>query len=131
MKKVFIMVVTTLMLATANLEAGNKVAGNKNAADFKVEINMESLKRALNLKYNQVEAMEAASNQLYFGVKYAKSNDPMKQSARLNKALTNNLRMVHGVLDAKQYRDYLALLNATFINKGLDKALYYQDRAEK
>lgn len=130
MKKVIFMVVASLMIATANVEAGNKVNEKKNTADFVIDINMTSLTRALNLKYYQVEQMAEASDRLYRNVKFAKSSNPVKQSERLYKALSNNLRVAHEVLDENQYRAYLKILNSTFVNKGLDKALYYQDLAE-
>ena len=130
MKKVIFMVVASLMIATANVEAGNKVNEKKNTADFVIDINMTSLTRALNLKHYQVDDMATASDRLYRNVKYAKSSNPVKQSERLNKALRNNLKVAHKVLDDNQYRAYLKILNSTFMNKGLDKALYYQDLAE-
>ena len=130
MKKVIFMVVASLMIATANVEAGNKADDKKNTSDFVIDINMTSLTRALNLKYYQVDQMAKASARLYRNVKFAKSSNPVKQSERLYKALSNNLRVAHEVLDENQYRDYLKLLNSTFVNKGLDKALYYQDLAE-
>jgi hypothetical protein len=37
----------------------------------------------------------------------------------LDKAVTKNLYNMRQVLDAKQYRTYLMLLNATFTNRGL------------
>lgn len=130
MKKVFFVVVASLMMATTNLEAGVKSEKN-NDVDFNIDINMNSLTRYLNLKYNQMEGMEEANRQLYYGVKFAKSSNPIKQSVKLNNAVKNNLRNVHKVLTPKQYRDYLNMLNTTFINKGLDKVFYYQDLAEK
>ena len=132
MKKVMLMVVASMLLATTNVEAGEKKYSQKNDVDFTLDINMDALSRFLNLKYYQEKDMETACIMLYHGVKSSgRASNKEKQCERLNKTVKRNLMTTRKVLNDKQYREYLAILNTTFANKGLDKVLYYDMLAEK
>lgn len=129
MKKVMYLV-AALMVAATNVNAEEKV-NQENAADFNINIRVSSLSRYLNLNAEQREIMESASEQFSYEVSCSRSKNPVKQSARLNKAVLRNIAFAHKVMTPDQYRTYLNVLNQTIVNKGLDKVLYYEDTAEK
>ena len=54
-----------------------------------------------------------------------------KRGARMQKALNINLSYAHKFLDAGQYRKYLALMNNSLKNKGLDTLLSEEEYASK
>lgn len=132
MKKVFILAASAIMMASAaNLKAeennSNLMAENVEGVapiNYTVHMNMRSLSRCLNLTDDQIEVMSYASD--YFKADIAKvaTEEDMARPEAVRKAINRNLKLVRNVLEDKQYRDYLALLNRTLNNKGLSTLLY-------
>lgn len=132
MKKVFFMVVAAMMIATTNVKANeNGYDYWQKEIDYTMNFKFESLANYLNLKYNQMEALEGASRQLRSDIYRLRKVKPAKQTERMNEAIARNLRVAHKVLDQNQYRAYVSLLNFTFTNKGLIQILNANELAEK
>lgn len=125
MKKMIIAVAAVIMMATANVSAQEKVETVNNATpiNYDFNINMRSLSRYLNLSQDQMEVMEYASENFGFSVKRLERTKAEKRGQRMQKALNINLSYAHKFLDANQYRKYLALMNNSLKNKGLDALL--------
>lgn len=126
MKKVFIMAAIALM-ATASVKAEEK---NQDAVrvDYNINMNVRSLSRCLNLNGEQADVMEYASDMLREEVSRVRFSKEEKKAARLKRAIAHNLSIAHKHLEDKQYRSYLALLNQTLNNKGLNSILINEEQ---
>ena len=132
MKKMIIAVVAIIM-ATANINAQEKLdtVNNVTPINYDFNINMRSLSRYLNLSADQMDAMEYASDNFGYSVKRLERTKVEKRVARMQKALNINLAFAHKFLDDAQYRKYLALMNNSLRNKGLDTLLNEEGLASK
>ncbi len=134
MKKVII-AVAAIMMATANVNAQEKVENvninNATPINYEFNVNMRSLSRFLNLTEDQEEIMEYASDNFKYSLKRVERSKEEKRGARMQAALNTNLAYAHKVLDDKQYRKYLSLMNNSLRNKGLDTLLYNESLASK
>lgn len=133
MKKVFILAASAIMMASAaNLKAeennnSNLMTENVEGVapiNYTVHMNMRSLSRCLNLTDDQVEVMSYASDNFKADIAKVATEEDMARPEAVRKAINRNLKLVRNVLEDKQYRDYLALLNRTLNNKGLSTLLY-------
>lgn len=126
MKKVFIMAAIALM-ATASVKAEEK---NQDAVrvDYNINMNVRVLSRCLNLNGEQADVMEYASDMLREEVSRVRFSKEEKKAARLKRAIAHNLSIAHKHLEDKQYRSYLALLNQTLKNKGLNSILINEEQ---
>lgn len=116
------MMVAAMMMMTGVANASNaKSYVGDDAADYSININMKSLSRTLFLDDDQALDMEIASKRLSRSIKKAEKMDGSKQSEIVTKAINSNLRAAHKVLDAKQYHDYVTIMNITLNNTGLAK----------
>lgn len=128
-----IIAVVAIMMAAATINAQEKVetVNNVTPVNYNFNINMRSLSRYLNLSQDQMEVMEYASDNFGYSVKRLKRTKVEKRGARMQKALNINLAFAHKCLDEVQYRKYLALMNNSLKNKGLDTLLSEEEYASK
>lgn len=126
MKKVFIMAAIALM-ATASVKAEEK---NQDAVrvDYNINMNVRALSRCLNLNGEQADVMEYASDMLREEVSRVRFSKEEKKAARLKRSIAHNLSIAHKHLEDKQYRSYLAMLNLTLNNKGLNSILINEEQ---
>lgn len=132
MKKMII-AVAAIMMAAANINAQEKLdtVNNVTPINYDFNINMRSLSRYLNLSADQMDVMGYASENFGYSVKRLKRTKVEKRGARMQKALNINLAFAHKCLDEVQYRKYLALMNNSLRNKGLDNLLKEEGLASK
>ena len=106
--------VAMLSMTTAFAEANNVEA-------YELNINMDKLYAALDLANDQKEAVadihHTFASELMFAAQYA-NND---RKALVERAIENDVKWMRYVLNDKQYRTYLTLLNTTLNNRGLNK----------
>lgn len=116
------MMVAAMMMMTGvvNASNANSYVGD-DAANYSININMKSLSRALFLDDDQAIDMEIASKRLSRSIKKAEKQDGSKQNEIVTKAINRNLRAAHKALDAKQFHDYVTIMNITLNNTGLSK----------
>lgn len=126
MKKVFIMAAIALM-ATASVKAEEKIQ-DAVRVDYNINMNDRALSRCLNLNGEQADVMEYASDMLREEVSRVRFSKEEKKAARLKRAIAHNLSIAHKHLEDKQYRSYLALLNQTLMNKGLNSILFNEEQ---
>jgi len=132
MKKMII-AVAAIMMAAATINAQEKVETVNNVTPicYDFNVNMRSLSRYLDLSQDQMEVMEYASENFCNSVKRLERTKEEKRGARMQKALNINLAYAHKFLEPAQYRKYLALMNNSLKNKGLDTLLVEEDLASK
>ena len=128
-----IIAVVAIIMATATINAQEKLdtVNNVTPINYDFNINMRSLSRYLNLSADQMDAMAYASDNFGYSVKRLERTKVEKRGARMQKALNINLAFAHKFLDDAQYRKYLALMNNSLRNKGLDTLLKEEGLASK
>ena len=116
----FLTLVAMLSMTTAFAEGENAASVN-NVEAYELNVNMNKLSSALNLADDQKEAVaeihHTFASELMFAAQYG-ANDRKKLVER---ALDNDVKWMRYVLNDKQMRTYLTLLNTTLNNRGLVK----------
>ncbi len=120
MKRLFltVMAVLSMTMTFAENEEFNNVS---NANAYKMTVNYEKLGYALGLTIDQQEAVQDIHSEFCADMLNAGSASAEERKAMVEKALKKDLKHMRGVLSDSQYRTYLTLLNATIINRGLNK----------
>jgi Cu/Ag efflux pump CusA len=120
MKKMFLTLVAMLSMTTAFAEGENAASVN-NVEAYELNVNMNKLSSALNLADDQKEAVaeihHTFASELMFAAQYGSSD----RKALVDRAIENDVKWMRYVLNDKQMRTYLTLLNTTLNNRGLRK----------
>lgn len=111
MKRLGLSVAVLLMSATLAF------AGNKEKAPFTVS--MYQLSSYLQLTSAQVDEVENINEYFQQMQRASLRADEYQKEAKMQKAIYSNLKLMKRVLDADQYRKYVALLNVTNNNNRL------------
>ncbi len=114
------MVVAMLSVTTVFAE-GENVANVNNMEAYEMNINMNKLSRALNLADDQKEAVADIHHTFAAELKYAAEYGKNDRQAMVSRAIENDVKWMRYVLNDKQMRTYLMLLNTTINNRGLNK----------
>ena len=103
------------------LVAIENAASVNNVEAYELNVNMNKLSSALNLADDQKEAVaeihHTFASELMFAAQYS-NND---RKALVDRAIENDVKWMRYVLNDKQMRTYLTLLNTTLNNRGLIK----------
>jgi hypothetical protein len=120
MKKMILTLVAMLSMTTAFAEEESTNNVN-NMAAYELNVNMDKLSAVLNLADDQKEAVadiqHTFASELMFAAQYSKND----RKALVARAIDNDVKWMRYVLDDKQMRTYLQLLNSTMNNRGLNK----------
>lgn len=119
MKKFFIMAV---MLFTVAFGANAETNNDTNVASIEAytfNVNYRSLTRYLDLSIDQVEPMKEIHATFSKSMLIAAQMDEESQRKFIDNVINYDLRQVRYVLNEKQYRKYVTILNATMRNRGL------------
>ena len=112
--------IAMLSMTTAFAE-GENAANVDSMEAYDLNINMNKLSKALNLADDQKEAVadihHTFASELKFAAEYGKND----RKAMLDRAIDNDVKWMRYVLNDEQMHTYLKLLNATIINRGLNK----------
>lgn len=119
MKKIVLTVVAMLSMTMTTLAEGVEMNNVDNVNAYDMTVNYRSLSRALNLTEEQLAAVEEIHEVFCADMMSIAAANKDARSAMTNNAVMKNLREMHYVLDNKQYRTYLRLLNVTINNRGL------------
>ena len=111
MKKM-ILVVVALLSMTATFAEDNK-ANNAQLFDRSVNYN--------NLNSDQLESLQDVHKAFCAEMLNAAYADKDEQKVMMDNAIKKDLKYMRYILDKKQYRKYLMLLNVTLNNRGLNK----------
>ena len=119
MKKIVLMLVAMLTMSMAYAENENNNATAEAAKAYDMSVNMRKLAVALGLTIDQMEAVNDIHNQFCNEMMLAAHANSDEREALVDKAGKKDVRYLHYVLDEKQYKKYLLLLNTTLTNRGL------------
>lgn len=115
MKKIVLTIAAVLSMTMAFGETAN----NFDKAAFTIDVNESAMARALNLTDDQEVVVNEITARFEWDMRrVAKANDANRQK-KLHKAVNRNLASLSKVLNKEQYRKYVAVLNSTFVNRGI------------
>lgn len=120
MKRLFltVMAVLSMTMTFAENEELNTVS---NANAYKMSVNYDKLADALDLTFDQLEAVQDIHSEFCADMMNAGSANASERKAMVKEALAKDLKHMRSVLSGEQYHTYLKLLNATIVNRGLNK----------
>ena len=107
----------TMSMVYAENENNNATAEAAKAYDMTV--NMRKLAVVLGLTMDQMEAVNDIHNQFCNEMMLAAQAMGDERAKLFNEAVKKDTRYMRYVLDEKQYKKYLLLLNTTLSNRGL------------
>jgi len=117
-----ILTMVAMLSMTMAFAEGENVNSVNNVAAYDMSCNMNKLAAALSLTADQREAVDniyqTFAAEMMFAAQYY-SND--QRNEMVKKAINKNVAWMNYVLNDKQRRTYLMLLNATLNNRGLNK----------
>jgi len=106
----------TLTMAHAENEEAN-ITNNVEAYDMTV--NFRRLAVTLDLNADQMDAVEEIHNSFCQDMMLAAHANKDEREGLMDVAIKKDIRYMRYILDQKQYRKYLMLLNVTLHNRGL------------
>lgn len=118
MKRLFLVVVAVLSMATTFAENENANAANK-ANAYNMSVNYTKLAECLALSMDQLEAVKDIHSDFSARMMNAANANGQEREKMVKKAINKDLAYMRTVLNHDQYRKYLAVLNATMVNRGL------------
>lgn len=118
MKKLLMTVVALLSMTMAFAEDENLNSTNSLQA-YKMEVNYYKLGEALDLSSDQLEAVKDIHHEFCANMMSVAAANKEARPAMMKNAINNDLRFMRAVLNKKQYKRYLLLLNTTLVNRGL------------
>lgn len=120
MKRLFLTVVAMLSMTMTFAEDENLNSVN-NVNAYKMEVNYYKLGVALDLTDDQLEAVQDIHEAFCADMMSIAASNELSRKAMMKNAINKDLRFMRYVLDEKQYKKYLMLLNTTLNNRGLNK----------
>ena len=112
--------VAMLSMTTAFAEDENTNAVN-NVEAYKMDVNMDKLASALNLDWNQRDAVENIHRVFNTEMTYAAQYGKNDRDVMVKRAIDTDVKRMRSVLSKEQMHTYLMLLNTTLNNRGLNK----------
>ena len=108
------------MLSMTMTFAENEETKNvTNVEAYDMSVNMRKLSVALGLTTDQMEAVESIHNTFNAEMQLAALANESDRKEKVEKAVERDIKWMHYVLNEKQYRAYLTLLNTTLNNRGI------------
>jgi hypothetical protein len=118
MKKIVLMMTALLTMSMAY--ADNENNNSTEAANvYDMTVNIRKLAVALGLTIDQMEAVQDIHHQFCNEMMLASQAADDDRQTLVEQAVRKDVRYMHYVLDEKQYKRYLLLLNTTLYNRGL------------
>jgi 23S rRNA A2030 N6-methylase RlmJ len=124
MKRILVM-----MVAAFSLTATCFAEGKNENQDWSMNVNVMKLSKYLNLENKQMTEVEAISDYFADRIKNASYAKDEKQAQKVREAVYGNFKLMKRTLTAEQFKKYVALMNTTLRNKGLD--VYMEDMATR
>ena len=118
MKRLFLTVVAVLSMTMAFAE-NEKLNNTESTNAYNMAVNYGKLAESLGLSIDQAEAVQDIHTSFCADMMNAAGANADEREAMVKKAVEKDLKYMRTVLTEEQYRSYLRLLNATFMNRGL------------
>jgi len=119
MKRLFLTVVAMLSMTMTFAENEN-LNSAENAKVYSMNVNYGKLAGYLDLSSDQVETVQDIHTSFCADMMNAGNAASDERDAMVTQAIAKDLKFMRCVLTGEQYRKYLAVLNATFCNRGLN-----------
>ncbi len=116
----FLTVVAVLSMTMAFAE-NEKLNNTESTNAYNMAVNYGKLAESLGLSIDQAEAVQDIHTSFCADMMNAAGANADEREAMVKKAVEKDLKYMRTVLTEEQYRSYLRLLNATFMNRGLIK----------
>ena len=118
MKRMFLTVVAMLSMTMTFAEDEN-LNNTANVQAYNMEVNYQRLGDALNLSKDQLEAVQDVHKEFCANMMSVAAASGESRNALMDNAIKKDLDYMRIILDRKQYKQYLLLLNTTLVNRGL------------
>lgn len=118
MKKI-VLTMMALLTMTMTYAENENTTSMQGVEAYNMSVNMKKLAVALGLNFDQMEAVADIHHNFCNEMMLAAHAEGEEKEALLDNALRKDIRYMRYVLDEKQYKKYLMLLNATLRNRGL------------
>ncbi len=116
-----ILTMLAMMLMTTAFAAEENTNAVNNLEAYTLNVNMNRLAVALELCDDQRDAVEHIYHTFAAELMFAATSGNNDRKAMVKRAVNNNVKWMRYVLNDKQMRTYLLLLNTTLNNRGLNK----------
>ena len=121
MKKFFLMMVMMLTMSVYSFAEDNSATNLAKTEKYELKVNHRKLAYALNMSKDQMEMSDEIISELERDMVFASCMDTEDSSEKIvANAVKKNIRFMSYILNNKQYRKYLMLLNLTLEHKGFD-----------
>lgn len=117
--KRFLMTVVAVLSMTMAFAEDENLNNTSSMQAYSMEVNYSKLGEALDLTSDQLEAVQDIHREFCANMMSVAAANVEARPAMMKNAINNNLRFMRMVLDRKQYKRYLLLLNTTLVNRGL------------
>ncbi len=119
MKKMILMVVAMLSMTMTSYAENENAEKINSVESYDMSVNMRKLAVALDMTFDQMETVGDIHRVFCSEMMLAAHASKEDREEMMDKAINKDLRYMRYVLDQKQYRKYLLLLNTTLHNRGL------------
>ena len=121
MKKVFLMLVMLFTMSVVTFADDSNANNVEEIEKYDLNVNTRKLAEYLQLTSDQMDAVEVVTSEfekdlMFVALECANAN----RSKVTKNVIAKNLKHMSYILNEKQYHKYLAVLNATIINRGIE-----------
>lgn len=117
MKRLFLVVIAVISMSMTSFAEETRTMNRK---AFDMSYNVRQLSCCLGITVEQMDDLEAEHAHFAEEMKEAAAAPMSKQAEAVREAVTNDFKMMKGILNATQFAKYQLLMNTTFHNRGLD-----------
>ena len=116
-----ILTMVAMLSMTMAFAENENAASVNNVEAYDMSVNIKKLSEALALTADQIEAVEEIHHTFAAEMMFAAQYNKEERDARVDEAVDKDIKWMRYVLNDKQMRKYLVLLNTTINNRGLNK----------
>ena len=116
-----ILTMVAMLSMTMAFAENENAASVNNVEAYDMSVNIRKLSEALALNADQIEAVKEIHHTFAAEMMFAAQYNNEVRKARVNDAIEKDVKWMRYVLNEKQMRKYLMLLNTTLNNRGLKK----------
>jgi hypothetical protein len=121
MKKFFLIMAMMLTMSVYSFAEDSDTIKLANTEKYELKVNHRSLACALDMSKDQMEMSNEIISEFEKDMVFASSmNTEESREKIVANAVKKNIRYMSYILNDKQYRKYLMLLNLTLVNRGFD-----------
>ena len=123
MKKLFLIVVMLFTMTLYSFADDTTASKLAEAKKYELKINHKKLACALNVASDKIDEFNDIMTEFESDTDFASSIADEKVCHKIFiNSVIKNIRYMRGILDERQYRNYLVVLNLTLNNKGFNAA---------